>query len=138
MKLICNVPQRRGGSPVKAKGPSGAEYNFTVDEADGLMTADVTDDRDVAHFLALADSFEPADEADFNRAEALLAEEEARRKAEAGEGDDDGEGDDGEDDDDPIDPNAPPLEANTPAKPADPAKPPKQPKQPKQKAAPAA
>lgn len=134
MKLICNVPQRRGGSPVKAKGPSGAEYTFTVDEAaDGLMTADVTDDRDVAHFLALVDSFEPADEADFKRAEALLAEEEARRKAEAGEGDDDGE-----DDDDPIDPDAPPLEANTPAKPADPAKPPKQPKQPKQKAAPAA
>ena len=138
MKLICNVPQRRGGSPVKAKGPSGAEYTFTVDEADGLMTADVTDDRDVAHFLALADSFEPADEADFNRAEALLAEEEARRKAEAGEGDGDGDdGDDGEDDDDPIDPDSPPLEANTPAKPADPAKPPKQPKQ-KPKAAPAA
>lgn len=120
MKLICNVPQRRGGSPVKAKGPSGAEYAFAVDEADGLMKADVPDEGDVSYFLALGDSFEPADEADFNRAEALLAEEEARRKAEAGESNED---DDGEDDDDPIDPDAPPLEANTPAKPADPAKP---------------
>lgn len=125
MKLICNVPQRRGGSPVKAKGPSGAEYTFTVDE-DGLMKGEVPDEGDVAYLLALGDSFEPADESDFNRAEALLAEEEARRKAAAGEGDgSDGSGgsDDDEDDDDPIDPDAPPLEANTPAKPADPAKP---------------
>ena len=137
MKLICNVPQRRGGNPVKAKGPSGAEYTFAVDEEDGLMKGEVPDEGDVAYLLALGDSFEPADESDFNRAEALLAEEEARRKAEAGEGDGD-DGDDGEDDDEPIDPDSPPLEANTPAKPADPAKPPKQPKQPKQKAAPAA
>lgn len=119
MKMICNVPQRRGGSPVKAKGPSGTEYAFTVGD-DGLMSADVADD-DAAHFLALGDSFEPADEADFDRAQELLAAEEARRKAAAGE-DDGGEGDD-EDDDDPIDPDAPPHEANTPAKPADPAKP---------------
>jgi len=113
MKLICNVPPRRGGAPVKATGPSGAVYEFKMDD-DGLMVADVPDTGDVAHFLTLGERFEPADEADFGQADQLLAEAEARRKAEAGESDD---GQDDEDDDDVIDPDAPPLEANTPPKP---------------------
>lgn len=111
MRLLCNIQPRRNGT-VNCTGPSGTVYVFSADEA-GDLVADVTDDADATYLLDLpGDRFEPADEADFVKAEQLLA---AKKAAES-----DPDEDDDEDDDEDADPNAPPIEAGTPPKPPKP------------------
>ncbi len=136
MKLICNVPPRRGNTTVTAVGKSGAKYEFNFDAGLDALVGEVSDLADVGCFLALpGDRFEPADEADYDTATALMTAA-VPKDPEGGDGDDDEDGD--EEDDDPIDPDAPPVEANTAPKPPKDPKAPKAPKVPKPPKAPAA
>ncbi len=101
MKLLTNIPQRRDGTVI-CRGVSGAKYIFTAD-ASGVLTCDVDNDEDVGKLL-LSEQFEPAEEADHDKAEVLLAQAMPPELAE----------DLDEDDEDDVAPDAPPLEANTP------------------------
>lgn len=103
MKLLTNIKPRADGV-VYATGCTGTKYAFR-DDGTGILVADVADQRDVAQLLEL-EAFEPADEADFEAAEALL---EAGKAALA-----DDASDDLDFDDDPDAPLPAPLEANTP------------------------
>ena len=105
MKLLTTIKPRSNGT-VTLAGADGAIYIFTADET-GALVCDVPDEALVARVLA-AGTFEPADEADFAHAEALL-------KANAADATGEGQGqDDGDDEDDDVDFDALPVEANTP------------------------
>lgn len=116
MKLITTITPRRDGV-VRVKLPSGGDVVFTKD-AEGQLAADVEQDSDVAHLLALPEgNFEPADTADFARAEILV------ESVIGGDADDDGADDEDGDDDTPgADDELPngglPVEANTAPAPA--------------------
>jgi hypothetical protein len=72
MKLNTSIAPRRDGT-VKASGPSGQTYVFTLDE-DGELACDVADEMDLAALLE-TDNFYPADPADAERAADLVAAE---------------------------------------------------------------
>jgi len=115
MKLITTITPRRDGV-VRVKLPSGGDVVFTKD-SEGQLAADVEQDSDLAHLLALPEgNFEPADTADFARAESLV------ESAIGGADDDDAPGDDDDDDtpgaDDELPNGGLPVEANTAPAPA--------------------
>lgn len=117
MKLQTSISPRKDGK-VNVAGQDGKTYQFAAGE-DGELVCDVTDEATVAALLA-TDNFWPADEADHDEAERLLAS--ALKAAEGSQADDEGDEDEDEDEDtDPADETAPPalpVEANTPPKPA--------------------
>lgn len=96
MKIQANTRPRSDGTVIYRNGEQ--KIVFATDES-GFPVAEVDDDAVIAQLLS-SRNFEPANERDFERAEALLA-----APAEA---------DDEDDDDEPAD--AAPLEANTPPK----------------------
>lgn len=69
MKLSTLIQPRRDGT-VRATGPSGAVYEFRLTD-EGDLQAEVANPDDVAALLA-TEHFCPADEADFERALALV------------------------------------------------------------------
>jgi hypothetical protein len=101
MKLQTAIQPRRDGT-VKVAGLNGKIYVFEPDAANDLV-CDVDHDETAAHLLG-TDNFWPADEADYQAAEGLLAK--GRQEGDQDEGADD--------DDEPPNPNALPIEANTP------------------------
>lgn len=68
MKLLCTLAPRSDGTIIYADGKT--RYVFAAD-AEGSLVCDVPDDAVVAKMLALP-HFEPADEGDYDQAEALL------------------------------------------------------------------
>lgn len=108
MKLITNIRPRRDGTVVVHSLDGKKKWTFEADAA-GDLVAEVDDDATVAALLR-AESAYPADEADFNRAEALLGQ---RLRAGASDDalDEDGVGDGIEDE---GSPDAAPTEAGTP------------------------
>ncbi|MBI5255525.1 MAG: hypothetical protein HY855_03425 [Burkholderiales bacterium] len=118
MKLIATIKPRTDGT-VLATGPSKKDYTFKVDVDTGDPTCDVEDEADVAHFLGTG-NFEPADEADFDRADLLV-----KKPVNADDGSDGSDGSDGGTsdpdslpDDLPTDPNALPVEGSAAPAPA--------------------
>lgn len=108
MKLLTHIKPRTDGTVIFV-GDDGEKYTFRADaDADGVMTCDVEDEATLTRLLGLQ-NFEPADEADYEKANAL-----------AGSAKTDTDPDDGDDLDDDLPPdlNALPVEANTPRKPA--------------------
>lgn len=79
MKLLTNIAPRSDGAVIFAK-PAGAtpaaRITFSLDLQSGNLVADVADD-DVIAWLLGTGNCEPADEADFERADALLPKREA-------------------------------------------------------------
>lgn len=104
MKLVTSIPPRRDGVVVLTT-EAGARIVFGPD-ANGELVADVEDEDLVAKLLRRG-GFEPFDEADFDRATALLDAAEGG----AADLDEDGGGEDAA-----ADPDAPPVESNTPPK----------------------
>lgn len=113
MKLLTTIQPRRDGT-VTLAGKDGASYVFKDDGA-GVLVCDIADEATIAHALALG-TFEPAEEADFQKAEELLQ----AATATDDEADADGGDDDGDDD---VDFDAPPVEAGTPPAPVEPTAP---------------
>ena len=104
MKLLTHIKPRTDGRVIVV-GDDGKKYTFCAD-ADGVMACDVEDEATVTRLLGLQ-NFEPADEADYEKANALAG---------SAETDDDLDDGDDLDDDLPPDLNALPVEANTPLK----------------------
>ncbi|MBI5257015.1 MAG: hypothetical protein HY855_10990 [Burkholderiales bacterium] len=119
MKLIATIKPRTDGT-VLATGPSKQDYVFKMDVSTGDPTCEVEDEADIAHFLGTG-NFEPADEADFERADQLV-QKPADGDAGGGDGGGDGGGNDSDPDslpdDIPSDPNALPVESGTAPAPA--------------------
>jgi hypothetical protein len=102
MKLTTTIAPRRDGTVI-AKDLEGRPYTFEADPAfGGALCADVDDDEALVYLLGTG-HFEPADEADYPQASALVP------------ADPDPDGDDDGDDDGEESPGGLPVEANTPA-----------------------
>ena len=69
MKMLCTMAPRSDGTVIYDEGK--ARHVFAADAA-GDLVCDVEDDAIVAKMLALP-HFEPADEADYAKADALLS-----------------------------------------------------------------
>lgn len=110
MKLLTSIPARRDGC-VNVTLPATRQDIKFLPDASGALVADVTDEADVAALLRL-ETFEPADERDFDAAEALLGKAVAADESE----DDDGTDDDDSDEFDEVLNGGAPIEANTPPK----------------------
>lgn len=108
MKLLTNIPPRADNTVLFRDGKT--LITFVFDPASGSLVADVEDEKLVVKLLQ-NNNFSPADEADYDLAEAML--QAAMPKAAALEVELP-DGDDDDDDDEPADPNALPVEANTP------------------------
>lgn len=105
MKLMTTIAPRRDGTVI-AKDLQGRRITFEADPAfGGALCADVDDDEALVYLLGTG-HFEPADEADYPQASALVPAD----PDPDGDGDEDGDGDgDGEES-----PGGLPVEANTP------------------------
>lgn len=113
MKLLTNITPRADGTVVVEDGKT--VYTFVADETGVDLVCDVEGDDLIARLLS-TDNFQPADEADFDRADELLralGAKSAPRVSVADLDPDAGFVDD-EPDDDPVDMGAEPVEANTP------------------------
>lgn len=104
MRLQTDTRPRRDGTVI-TRARDGREYRFTAD-ADGLLSCDV-DDQVLAAALLAGGRFWPADDADAEKALALV-------NSDDDADDDDEEQDDGGD----VSEAAGPVEANTPPAPA--------------------
>lgn len=109
MKLLTTLAPRKDGTVLVRSDDGKKLYTFAPEKEGGDLVGEVDDEALLVRLLK-SNNFEPADESQFDAAEALLV---------ASGGSDSDPGEDPEDDD-PIDPNAPPIEGKTP--PADPAK----------------
>lgn len=104
MKIETSIKPRKDGTVIVAI--DNQKYVFKADEA-GVMTAEVESEAHIAILLARGDDFLPADDADFERADALVSG--AKKDSETDE-DDDGPEDEDLDDDGPETLNAAPIE----------------------------
>ena len=103
MKLQTEILPRRDGK-LTVKALDGETLVFEKDAA-GILTGEVSDPATLEHLLRTG-NFYPANEGDFQAAEALIAQPDP-------DADDEGDDDDFDGDED-----APLLDANTPPKPA--------------------
>lgn len=87
MKMLCTLAPRSDGTVIYAEGKT--RHVFAADEA-GDLVCEVDDEAIVAKMLALP-HFEPADEADYAKAEALLKPTPGDQPAGDDDSDDDGE-----------------------------------------------
>jgi hypothetical protein len=108
MKIETSTPLRRDGTVI-VSGLDGVSYVFKPDEESGMVVCDVDHEPTVAHLLRVG-TFFPADEADHEKAAALID----LIQSPAGDDEDDGSDDD---EDEEVDPNALPVEAGTPPAP---------------------
>ena len=95
MKIETSIKPRKDGTVVA--NIDAQKYVFSADDA-GVMTAEVENEAHIAFLLSRGDDFLPADDADFDRADALVA----AAKVAAEESTDD--------DDEPVNLDAAPIE----------------------------
>jgi hypothetical protein len=101
MELQALIKPRANGTVI-LRGSEGQAFEFTAN-GHGDLVCDVDDEKAVANALACG-NFQPYNDEDFEKAEALLATALP----------DDDDNDDDEKDDEPVNPNALPVEAKTP------------------------
>ena len=101
MKIETSIKPRRDGTVVA--DIDAKKYIFSADDA-GVMTAEVENEAHIAFLLSRGDDFLPAEDADFDRADALVS----SAKVAAEESTDDDEVPD--DDDEHVNLDAAPIE----------------------------
>ena len=109
MLLLTTIKPRRDGTVV-LRDSAGRAHLFQPD-LNGSLVCEIDDEATLAIALRSGE-FEPANEADYGRAQELL-----QGAAQAPQ-----DGEDEDEDEDEGDPGGPPLEANTPPAPAAPIK----------------
>jgi len=116
MKLETTIAPRLDGTVI-VHGLDGQDHVFEPDGS-GVLTCEVANDKTVAHLLRQGDNFFPADEADFDRAEALIGNAASVKQGGPTAAGQDAGGEVDADGDDKVDQNALPVEASTPPAPA--------------------
>lgn len=97
MRIETSIKPRKDGTVSVAV--DAMKYTFAPDEP-GTLVAEVENEAHIAFLLARGDDFLPADDADFDKADALVS---GAAKQDEGDGDD-------EDDDEPKTVDAAPIE----------------------------
>lgn len=110
MKLETSIPMRADGTVV-VHGLDKQDYEFKLDAESGMVVCDIEHTETLAHLLSLGGFF-PANEADHEKASALM--EKKPDEVVDQEGDDD--------EDDIVNENALPIESATPPAPSKKAK----------------